>query len=371
VLTLGFATFALFGAVLVLVGASFESMSSSLGFGLEQMAVLGSSLSLGLGAGVVLAGPLVDRLPRKPLCFGASGIAALALVSVEPEMSLARAILHVVAVGFGGGLCETAINTITVERFGERAIRPLTLLHSAATLGAVISPPIIGMMIGAGDFTTGFRATGVGWGLVCVGSLFVTLPPPRGHARARKIGALISPSLIALFAVSFAYVGMETSITIFAVPYAVDTLALSADRGRDAISSFWFGLLLGRLGIVALTARADARYLVGGGLAAALILAVGVLSGWQQIEVLVASCGLFVGFVFPLMVSLAGEWFPESTGTATGLVIGAGCIGGFAVPWLTGAIAEATSVSTGVLSLTGWILCIAIAAHFAGRLRRS
>jgi FHS family glucose/mannose:H+ symporter-like MFS transporter len=370
-LPLGFLTFTLFGVVLVLVGASHESLSAALGLRLDQMAVLGASLQLGLGAGVVVAGPLVDRLPRRPLFCVASGIAALALLSVESEMSFARAILHVVAVGFGGGLCETTINTMTVERFGERSIRPLTLLHSAATLGAVAAPPLVGMLISGGDWTTSFRATGAGWAMVSVGALFVSLPAPRAAAPERAKKTLVSPSLVALFAVAFAYVGLETAVTLFAVPYASDVLVLGADRGRDAISSFWLGLLVGRLLIVVLTARSDARFLVGGGLAAALILAAGVGFGWTQLELLVGLCGVSVGFVFPLMVALTGEWFPESTGTATGFVVGAGCLGGFAIPWLTGAIAETTGVAVAVGSLAFWALCIAAAAQAARVLRRA
>jgi fucose permease len=372
VLTLGFVTFTLFGVVLVLVGASHESLATSLGLRLDQMAVLGASLQLGLGAGVVVAGPLVDRLPRKPLVCAASAFAALALLAVDGHMSFSRAIFHVVAVGFGGGLCETAINTMTVERFAERAIRPLTLLHSAATLGAVAAPPVIGLLIAGGDWTTGFRVTGAGWALVSLGCLFARFPAPGGNDPSERVQRpLMSPPLVALFAVAFAYVGLETALTLFAVPYASEGLMLGADRGRDAISSFWLGLLVGRLLIAVLTTRSDPRFLVGGGLLAALVLTVGIGTGATQLELMVGLCGVSVGFVFPLMVALAGQWFPEQAGTATGLVIGAGCLGGFAVPWLTGAIAETSGVALAVGSLAVWALCIAVAAQGARVLRRA
>ena len=369
-LTLGFLTFTLFGVVLVLVGASFESMADALELTLDQLAVLGASLQLGLGAGVVIAGPLVDRLPRKPLLCAACALAAAALASVESEMSFARAVFHVVAVGFGGGLCETTINTLTVQRFRERAIRPLTLIHTAANVGAIGGPLIIGLLIAGGDWTAGFRATGIGWALAGIGWLFVRLPHPvASGARPARQASILTPGLFALSAVAFAYVGMESGLTLMAVPYATDALGLDASRGRSAISAFWFGLLLGRLGIVALTARADIRYLIGGGIAAGLLLATGVALGFTQVELLVGATGICVGFVFPLMVSLAGEWFPHSAGTATGLVIGAGCLGGFLVPWLSAAIAQSESVALGFGSFALWALCISAAAEAARRSR--
>ncbi len=363
-LVLAFSAFLLFGVILVLVGASHESMSLALDLGIEQMALLGATLSLGIGAGVVIAGPLVDRFPRRPLFSIASVIAALALLGVEPDISFARATMHVVAMGFGGGLCETLINTVTVERFGTRAIRPLTILHSAATVGAVAAPALVGLLVGQGDWTSSFRAAGAGWAVIAVATLFVPLAPvPASTTKRAK--ALLSPRLLALCAVAFAYVGIEAGLTLFAVPYATHSLELDAGRGRSAISSFWFGLLLGRLALAALTSRTDPRFLLGAGLGAALVLAACIGTGWSQIEIMVGLTGVSVGLVFPVMVTLAGEWFPESRGTATGLVIGVGCIGGFAVPWLTGLLAESASVAIAVGSLAAWGLVIALAAYAA------
>jgi MFS family permease len=65
------------------------------------------------------------------------------------------------------------------------------------------------------------------------------------------------------------------------------------------------------------------------------------------------------------MVTLAGEWFPDRRGTATGIVIGVGCLGGFIVPSLTGVIAELSSVTIAVGSFAFWGVCIAVAAYAA------
>ena len=54
-------SFALFGALLVLVGANQDALAASLGLDLKRTGLLGSSLILGVGIGVLVAGPLADR----------------------------------------------------------------------------------------------------------------------------------------------------------------------------------------------------------------------------------------------------------------------------------------------------------------------
>jgi MFS family permease len=70
VLPLCFCAFLAFGAVLVLLGANQASLAAELGLDLARSGLLASALAAGLGAGVVIAGPLFDRYPRRPLFVG-------------------------------------------------------------------------------------------------------------------------------------------------------------------------------------------------------------------------------------------------------------------------------------------------------------
>jgi predicted MFS family arabinose efflux permease len=71
VTALAFAAFLLFGVMLVLVGANQAELARDLELDLAGSGLLVSLLSVGLGVGVLGAGPLVDRLPRRPLFVGA------------------------------------------------------------------------------------------------------------------------------------------------------------------------------------------------------------------------------------------------------------------------------------------------------------
>lgn len=369
-IALGSTAFLLFGVVLVLVGASQDALARALGLDLARSGLLASVLSLGIGAGMLAAGPLVDRLPRRPLFAGSTLVAGLALVAVEAELSFARLLAHVALVGFAGGVYDVLLNVVAVQRWGASAARPVTLLHSAATAGAVAGPLIVIGLSRVGDWTAGFRATGAAYLLFTLWAMAVPLEPPVRHAARRPRGRLRSPALVGLLVVAFAYLGVETAVTIFAVPYASDGLGLAADRGRAAISAFWLGLLLGRLALVAWPGRIDAGMLAGGGLAAGALLAAGVLGRSAHVEWIVGAVGFAIGGVFPLMVTLAAQRAPAgSAGMVTGLVAGLGCLGGFAVPWLTGALGDAAGVRVALGSLAGWCLLIAAAGWAVRRSR--
>jgi fucose permease len=74
------------------------------------------------------------------------------------------------------------------------------------------------------------------------------------------------------------------------------------------------------------------------------------------------AAGLALGCVYPLAIGLAAQRFPEARGTATGLTAGAGALGGFAVPWLHGALGDRFGASAAVAALAFWSLLVGAAA---------
>jgi len=368
-LPLGFAAFVLLGVVLVLVGASQAELAHALGLDLARSGLLGAALPLGAGLGVTAAGPLVDRLPRRPVFLGAVLLAALAGLAVEPKIGFARALAHVFALGVGIGVYDTLMNALVIERHGAASGRPLALLHAAATLGAVIGPPLVGWLTARGDWTTSFRVTG--GALLALGPWVAALPlPAPPGAEARRSGGpappLLSRALLALAGVGFAYVGVETGVTLFCVAWAGAGLGLSPGRGRSAISSFWLGLLLGRLALLRLRRTVGVRLLVASGLGGALFLGVAVAGFALPLEIATGLAGLCLGAVYPVMIALTGRHFPAATGTAAGLVAGAAAAGGFCVPWLAGLLGDAAGVRAAVASLAAVSLAISGAALWIG-----
>lgn len=364
-----FSGFVAFGVVLVLLGANQADLARDLGLDLARTGTLASGLALGIALGVVCAGPLFDRFPRRRLFVGSMLVAGAGLVSVDASMGFGRAFAHTVVFGFGCGCYDTLINAAVVERYREHANRPMVLVHSGATVGAMLGPFAIGWLAARGHWTASFQWVGAAHLALALWACAVPFPRPvQAGASGPPLRSVLSLALVPLALMSFAYVGAETALTLFAVPYATDALALPEASGRHAISAFWFGLLFGRLGVLALP-RAGAREIAAAGIVAATLIAAGVASGTDWLRLVLAAIGVALGSVYPLMIVIAGQRFPHAMGTAAGLVAGAGGAGAMVVPPLTGALGDGAGVAIGFGSVSLWSLLIAASAFFV--LRRS
>jgi fucose permease len=123
------------------------------------------------------------------------------------------------------------------------------------------------------------------------------------------------------------------------------------------------------LALAALHGAGRAGLLVVTGCVAASIVAAATISRWSSVELFYLAVGASMGAIFPLVVALTAQRFPHARGTSAGLAIGVGSTGGFAVPWLTGALGDASGVTAAVASLAIWPALIAGVAALRCRAR--
>jgi len=351
-----------FGVALVLPGAAQPALAAALGLDLAASGLVASALSLGLGVGVVAGGPLADRLPRRPLFAASAGLAALAGLSLAAGGSFAAALAATAGIGLGAGLYETLLNAAVPERAPATAAARLSLIHAGATLGAALGAPAVGALAQASGFAAAYGALGAGFAVVALLGLAVSFPAPAQHTRVGSSPSA-APRLRARgpwLVISFAYVGLETALSVFAAPFAASR-GLDARRGMTSLSAFWIGLLAARIGFAMLRRSARPAELRLAGLAGAGVLAASALTALPP-EAAFLATGLALGSVFPLLVLFAGNAWPERRATAVGLVVGAGSLGGFCVPWLAGALGDRLGPAAAVGSLAGLSLAIAAAA---------
>lgn len=397
-----------FGALLVLFGANGTEIIETLSIDDERLGLVGSMLSLGLGVGILAAGPAVDRAPRRPLFLAACGVVILATTTVGPWTSFSALLVHTACIGFGAGFYETLLNASIVERSGEKASRRLLFVHAAATLGAAATPLAIATLresvalpwfesfrlagllhvaIALLSFTTTMSARGPAAGIRRTPTVpRAAMPTPTGGTPAISNPVMPTPvmpeapatgrppgsdptALAAVCLATFAYVGIESAFTLFVARHSQLSLGLDAVRGDAAISALWIGLLIGRI-VAGLSPFAPGAGWVAAWAAAAsgVILAFG-LGSIAAPELVMAITGFALGGAFPILIALAGTSLPGRAGTAVGLAAGIGSLGGFVVPWLTGHLAMATDLSTAFAALAGWMWLLAGAAVIVHRRR--
>jgi fucose permease len=371
------ATFLALGSLLVLFGANATEIISSLELDYADVGLLGSMLSLGLGLGIVIAGPIADRMDRRPIYIAACALVIVSTMTLGPETTFTGLMIRMVTIGFGAGFYETVLSVIIIEEFGDAARQRLLFIHAGAPLAACLVPLLMGLLRSSVDFEwyTTFRIVGLLHVPLIVAACFQsmkatpTLAAPVGAGAERNAP---SPNRIALAGIclaTFAYVGVESSITIFVADHTVTDLGLSAERAAWTISSFWGGLFVGRL------ASGFAPRSPGAGITAVfafigagIILAFGL--GWVGYpEISMATAGIVLGGVFPVMVGLAGQSLPASPATAVGLAGGLGSLGGFVIPWCTGELARSSGLPFAITTLSAWLLLL-VAAALVARSRR-
>jgi fucose permease len=96
---------------------------------------------------------------------------------------------------------------------------------------------------------------------------------------------------------------------------------------------------------------------------------VGTRLGSSHLGIFFGAAGFVLGPVYPVMIALAGQRFPRACGAAVGLAGGAGTLGGFAIPWITGAVGDGIGIVFAVGSLGVWSLAIVLGGEAARRER--
>jgi fucose permease len=283
------------------------------------------------------------------------------------------------------------LNALIVESFGEHAPRRLVFVHAAATAAASATPLLFELArntVSIPWYQT-FRVAGLAHVLLLALGALVPMDaaPSRAAAgdaaaatRAAGAGEAATPidgpravddrvALAAICLTTFAYVGVESAISLFVSDHATSALALDPARAARSISAFWGGLLVGRLAI-GLAPRPIGPGTISICACASVVVMVAFGTGWVATpELAMTLVGIFLGGVFPVMIGTAGLALPSASGLAVGLAGGLGSLGGFVIPWLTGRIANATDLATALTSLAGWLAALVLAAAFVARRR--
>lgn len=296
-----------------------------------------SAYMLGSAFGQLVAGPLSDRIGRRPVLLGGLGLYILASVGCAAAGSLAVLIALRFVQGLGtatGRVLPRAMVRDLFER--EHAARMLSYMMVVGGAAPIVAPLLGGFLTGWAGWRSVFVLMTV-YGIILIAvvasRLEETLPPP---ARRRpSIGRILvdywmilrNRTVIAYLvcimcanAGLFAFLAASSAVLIgvlgespqrFGVDFALVMCAFAA-------MNFVGGRLVMRLGIDRLLGAGVVVCAIGGALMAGLALA-GVLAVWA---IVVPMFIYIAGYALVLPQATAGALtpFPELAGTASSLV---------------------------------------------------
>ena len=318
--------------------------------------------SIAYAAGSVLGGMATERVGRRAILSGAAALLGLGLIGqgLTPDWVAFTAFGIVRSVG--AGAIDGGGNGLVIDLYqGARGGR-LNLLHLFYSLGALGAP----FVLAARDLA------GISWQAVIVGSGALALPlavvlavtdladgraRPHLAAGGRRSSLLALPLLVLAVAIG-CYVACEIGVSNWLVRFLA---AAPAATATSALGLYWAGLAAGRLVGSRIADRFDhLRF----GIAAALVCAV-ALVGAVVAPSLGVSIALFtvVGFasgpIYPLIVAVGGERFPDRAAAVAGLIVAASVVGAVVYPPLMGVM----SVTVGLpVAMIGTAVVVAAGA---------
>lgn len=342
------------------------------GYHLSQSA-MGFLISMHFIAATVmppLVGPLSDRIGKKKMTilgclFYLAGAAVCCFVPDPRGFAVG-----IFGAGAAFGTLLTTCQAALSDAHPGEAGKYVSLFQGTLGIGCVVIPLILAWLMeqaGAG-WKVQFIICGAGFLLVMIAVLFVPFPDmaeqPAGHLQAeegRGFHGLMTRFLVGTLIGIILYMFCETTLTFFMDSF-FSLVFHEPVRSAAALSAFWAGLAFIRL-------VASRFYRYAGVLVPALMLiSAALMIGFAinqntTIAILLAGlAGLSFGPIWPFLLGLATDAYPDRTGTVTGLVMLMDGGGGALAPILIGVLSDAAGLRF-AFGLVG-ILMIAAATAF-------
>ncbi len=350
--------FAIIGAALAVLGPALPELRREFGIPLSMAGLLFTLQSGGYVAGTLAAGPLADARGHRATVFIGVLLLGGGMLLAALSPSWPAVLAAIVPAGTGFGCIDVGLNAAIGAAISEprRRAAVLNLLHAGFPAGTLVAPAAFAWALGHGfSWRSAFLATA----LAALASLAAWKRPgwpaaPRPHQPRdrrpfeplRLLALLREPRLRRLAALQALYVGTEVSVAGWVATHLIETFGATLAAGSLGTSAYWGGFLIGRPLLAVLAGWVGPHRILPWLCAAGVAAALGGAAAPTALPAASAYAltGLAICGIFPTVMALALEGRRGDAGSVAALVTGAGALGSFAWPWVTGAAAQALGV---------------------------
>jgi fucose permease len=374
---LTWATFVLLGWTSVLVPALLRQIEARFGVDDASMGLYYFVYAASYATGSFTGGVLVERLGRRLVMPAAAALMGIGLLGTGVAPSWLVFAGAAVLLGAGGGVIDGGVNGLALAIADEARGRALNLLHLAFAIGAFVSPVVVGQLVEREIAWEGiFVVTAVAAVVVAVALRTTPMPSgvhagrartSRGTSESSRGGSLLLPLILLAVAIGCfvaSEVGVSNWISRFlaSVPVTLATAALSA---------FWGGLALGRLFAARYSDQfSHSAFAAIASVVAGVAVTVAVVVPTPELSVVAfAVAGFAMGPIFPMIIALGGDLYPDRSAATGGTLTGAAVLGGMIYPPLIGLMSAGFGIGAGLLGAAGLSIACAVAILVAARTR--
>lgn len=298
--------------------------------------------------GSVLSGELGDRIGKKRVIIISDIVLVMGMLVMLYIQNVYAAYAGIFIAGLGINGANSLASSAIADINKGRVTKYMNRAHGLFCFGTVIGPLCVAALVKTGNWRLIYPPIAVLFLLLTVYMANFKFGDKIVKSKKQEKGIisfelLKKPSFFLLCFAMFLYVSAEAGTTYWMCSY-FNAVFGNARTGIYLLSFFWGGMMIGRF-VVSRFHQLEKKLLLGG-----VILSIVLTIVWQfsQNIILVTLCVTMTGAsfapVFCAILTKATSRFPDTTGSASGVAITLGSLGGVAVPFLMGIIAQIFSV---------------------------
>jgi fucose permease len=333
------------------------ALGGAAGFTNEQLGRILAATFVGLVAGIVVTGPLADRLGAKPFAALGNVLVAAGLAVLGTARSYPAVLAAAFTMGAGAGVLDLVLSPIVAALQPDRRTSAMNWLHSFYSIGAVGTILVASL---APSLGIGWRALALAFvaipGLLGLGFLGARVPPlvAEGTERMRLRSLCRERYFLAALAAIFLGGATELGMAQWLPAYAEKGLSYTTWAGGMAFLGFSVAMAVGRVAAGVMGHRVGGvRLMVGSSSLAAVLYLIASFAPWRPVALgACVAMGLAVSCLWPSMLATTADRFPRGGASMFGMLAAAGNFGGIAMPWAIGVVADRSSMPLGLAVTT-------------------
>jgi fucose permease len=295
--------------------------------------------SVAYALGSVLGGGLMERIGRRAVLVGAAALHGIGIAGFGLAPSWPVFVLAMIPAGLGAGCLDGGSNGLVLDVYREGRGRAMNLLHVWFSVGALLAPLAIGRAVEAGVTWEAIMLMSA-VPLAALALAYALVPMPSGRRQrfaptsaagpagsARLLSGPITLLGVAIACYVAAEIGVSNWLVRFLEPAPLATATL-------ALSLMWAGATVGRLLSSAIADRFDhLRFTQVCIVLMGLAIGAAVAAPTLPLSIaLFTLAGVASGPVFPMIIALGGERFPERSAAVGGTLVGFAVVGSTVYP---------------------------------------
>ena len=346
------------GSILPLLSIKFESQGLNKG-------ILVSILPIGILAGSLIFGPIVDRYGYKLLLIISVLMSAVSLEGLAFTQSLTLLYICIFFIGLGGGIINGGTSALVSDISAENKGANLSLLGVFFGIGALGMPLLLGALSKQFQYTAILVAVGFFMLIPVIFFIFILFPiPKQAQGFPLKEGAkmLKEPALLLTGFFLFFQSGVESLSNNWTTTFLQHKIKITNEAALYALSFSVVGLTVARLLLGSLLKKISSFAVM---LASLMLVIAGnlILMNTYSYNISFAALiitGLGLAAGFPVILGYIGQMYANLSGTAFSIALVIALTGNTLINYFFGFIADKYSINYLPLVIITCIICMII-----------